>query len=75
MRTRRSVANQERLFTALFKGPYARRAAVETPCCWNCLNYPRTGRARGACSLHGFMVRGQDQRACFLLARPGERRP
>ena len=74
MRTRRSPRNQDRLFRELFTPP-SRPPSQPGPVCFNCVNYPRTGRARGACSLHGFMVRGQDQRACFLLARPGERRP
>lgn len=67
MRTRRSWRNQDRLWREL-GGPKPEVKVVEViPRCWDCANYPKGGRSRGACTLIGEMVRGASQKPCFLL--------
>lgn len=42
MRTRRSPANQDRLFRELFKSRPPAPAPVKTYTCWDCRNYPKS---------------------------------
>ena len=66
MRTRRSPRNQDRLWKAL-GGPVATVVQVpQTPCCFDCVCYPKGGRSRGECTLIGEMVNGRSlDRPCF----------
>lgn len=67
MRTRRSPRNQERLWRLLSAPTQVPTVqTAEVPRCWGCANYPRGGRARGICSLHGHMVNGRTENlTCF----------
>ena len=71
MRTRTSPRNQERLWRALCGPlPTTPEARVE-PRCFTCRNYPRHGRSRGHCTLHGEIVSGMTKRVCWI----GKERP
>ncbi len=65
MRTRRSPRNQEILWHALTPPVPPTTPAPADTRCWQCVNYPRTGRGRGACTLIGEMVQSTSQRPCF----------
>ena len=66
MKTRRSPRNQERLWRALGPPTPVVPVVPETGRCFDCASYPRGGRARGACTVHGVVVRGMSERACFV---------
>ena len=69
MKTRRSVKNQNILFSELFKPTEKGIESVATKCCFNCVNYPRDGRGRAHCTLTGLMVRGGSKNGiCFRMA-------
>ena len=81
MKTRRSPRNQARLYKYLFEPPdynfdpsAPTLAAVKcevlitpvvSPVCFNCVNYPKSGRARGHCTLHGVRVNGRSVKECY----------
>jgi hypothetical protein len=69
MRTRRSWRNQERLFKALTP-PVDKSTVPELPeveRCWDCVCYPKGGRARGMCSFKVEFVEGiTANKACFV---------
>lgn len=69
MRTRKSPRNQEILWRELAKqgAPTTPLPVLNSPNrCWDCVSYPKGGRARGECVLIGQMVNGRSEnRPCF----------
>lgn len=65
MRTRRSPANQDRLFRELFRSKLPGPTPIQSFRCWDCRNYPKGGRNTGRCTLMGMTVMGVKIRSCF----------
>lgn len=65
MKTCRSPRNQEILWRALGGAPEAKPATAQAQCCFNCVDYPKAGRSRGECTLHGEIVNGRSVKPCF----------
>jgi hypothetical protein len=68
VKTRRSPRNQMILWRALTSPVDAPKQTASVPRCWDCVSYPKGGRARGECSLVGQIVNGRSKdRPCFTL--------
>jgi len=67
MNTRRSPRNQEILWRSLGQQAVIAPASPASPSrCWDCRHYPKGGRSRGTCVLHGQMVAGLTEgKPCF----------